>query len=140
MFSIFRGTLATKYISLNDESCLVRAALINSNPNELQHYTFMVRLYRCNESLNTLNDGRICVPNKTEDITLNVFDMITRTDESNIFHVIVNVNLIVQNVIQIKVGIKISVNVSVENPLKHHVCEKDYVWNPSICVVRLINV
>ena len=32
---------------------------------------------------NTLNDlsNRVCVPNKTEDLNLNVFNMITRTNE-----------------------------------------------------------
>ena len=49
--------------------------------------TFMVNLDRCNGSCNFLDDpsGRICVPNKADDINLNVFNMITRTNESKTF-------------------------------------------------------
>ena len=42
----------------------------------------------------------------------------------------VNVDLMGKNVIQINGGITINVDVSVK---KHHVCEKDYIWNPSTC-------
>ena len=48
----------------------------------------------------------------------------------NVFHAIVNANMIVQNVIQIKNGIMKHVNVSV----KLFKCKKDYNWNPSTCV------
>ena len=43
----------------------------------------------------------------------------------------VNINLMEQYVIQISVGTIINVNVSVK---KHHVCEKDYVWNHSAII------
>ena len=36
----------------------------------------------------------------------------------------VNVNLMVENVIQIKSGCECK---------KHHICEKDYIWNPGTC-------
>ena len=42
----------------------------------------------------------------------------------------VNVDLMGKNVIQINGGTTINVDVSVR---KHHVCEKDYIWNPSTC-------
>ena len=35
-----------------------------------------------------------------------------------------------ENVIQIKNGVMININVSVK---KHHICEKDYIWNPVTC-------
>ena len=42
----------------------------------------MVSLDRCNKICNALEDpsGRICVPNKTEDVNLNVFNKIARID------------------------------------------------------------
>ena len=43
----------------------------------------------------------------------------------------VNVNLMEQNVSQINDGISINVNVSVT---KIHICDKEYVWNPSTCI------
>ena len=44
----------------------------------------MVSLESCNESCNTIDDlsSRISVPNKTEGLNLNVFNMIKRINES----------------------------------------------------------
>ena len=44
----------------------------------------MVDLDRCVGSCNTLNDlsNKVCVPNKTEDLNLSVFSMITGIKES----------------------------------------------------------
>ena len=44
----------------------------------------MVNLERCNGSCITLDDPscKTCIPNKTEDDNLNVFNMITRKNES----------------------------------------------------------
>ena len=52
---------------------------------------------------------KICVPSKTKDVSVKVFDMITRICEAK------NANSIVQHVIQIKNGIMINVNVSVKS-------------------------
>ena len=65
--------------------------------------------------------SRICVLNKSEDVNLNVYNMITRINESKTLtkHVFVNVivivdvNLMVENVISIKSTIKICVDVGV---------------------------
>ena len=48
------------------------------------HYPFMVSLNRCNRSCNNFNDLsiRICVLNQTEDLNLNIFNMITGINES----------------------------------------------------------
>ena len=69
---------------LNNEPCLARPILIGSNPYELHYYPFMISLDGCNGNCNTLDDPsvRICVSNKTKDLSLNIFDMITRINES----------------------------------------------------------
>ena len=78
----------------------------------------MVSLDKFNESCNTLDDlsSKIYIPNKAEDLNLNVFNLITRMNESkiltNIFHAIVNVNLKVQNEMQIENGIRNCVDVN----------------------------
>ena len=64
--------------------------LINLHPNEysqeFHYYPFAVKLGRCVESWNTLNGlyNKVCVPNKTEDLNLNVFNMIKGINESKI--------------------------------------------------------
>ena len=80
----FSRLLATKCVSLNDESCLVGPIRMNLILNELHYYPFMVSSNRCNGNCDTLDDpsGRIWIPNKTGDVNLNVFDMITRINKS----------------------------------------------------------
>ena len=67
---------------------MTRPTLIDLNPDECNqgwcYYPFLVNLDKCNASCNTLDDtsGRILVPNKTENVNLRVFNMITRINES----------------------------------------------------------
>ena len=51
---------------------------------EFHYYPFAIKLDRCVGSCNTLIDlsDKVCVPNITEDLNLNVFDMITGISES----------------------------------------------------------
>ena len=52
----------------------------------MNDYTYPVNLDRCMESCNTRNDlcNDVCVPNKTEDLNLSVFNMITGINKSKI--------------------------------------------------------
>ena len=58
-------------------------SFINLHPNkysqELHYYPFAVKLDRCVGSCNTLNDSsnKVFVPDKTEDLNLSMFNMIT---------------------------------------------------------------
>ena len=117
----FSRSIAAKCVSLNNKSCVARPTLVSLNPIEISFYPFMISLDRCNGRCNTVDDlpAKICVPNKTKyEKNVKVFNMITRINKAkklvNIFHVIVNENLIVQNVIQTKSGMVISFNVSVK--------------------------
>ena len=69
--------------------CMTQYTLINLHLDEyskkLHYYPFALKLDRCVGSYNnTLNDlsSKVCVSNKTEDLNLNVFDMITGINES----------------------------------------------------------
>ena len=75
-------------MSLSNQKCKIQPTLINLYPNEYSHeyhyYPFAVKLDRCVDSCNTPNDlsNKLCVPNKTEDLNLSVFNMITGKNES----------------------------------------------------------
>ena len=77
----------TKCVSLNNQKCMTQPTLINLHPNEysqeLHYYPFAIKLDRCVGSCNTLNDlsNKVCIPNKTEDLNLSVFNMINRINE-----------------------------------------------------------
>ena len=72
---------------LNNQACMARPTLINLNANKrnqrLRYYPFVVSLNRCDGSCNTFDDLsiRISVPNKTEDVNLNVFNMVAAINE-----------------------------------------------------------
>ena len=68
----FSSSLATKYVSLNDEPCMIRLTLIDLNPIDLEYYLFMISLDKCSGSCNVLSP-KICVPKKTKDINVEVF-------------------------------------------------------------------
>ena len=73
----------TKSVSLSNQKCTTQPTRINLHPSEytqgLRYYPFAVNLDICVGSCNTLNDlsNKVCVPSKTEDLNLNVFNMIT---------------------------------------------------------------
>ena len=46
----------TKYISLNSEPCLAITTVTEINPNEIDHFPFMVSLHRCNGNCNNFDD------------------------------------------------------------------------------------
>ena len=73
----------TKCVSLTNQKFMIQPTLINLHPNEHIHqfhyYPFWVKLYRCVGTCNTLNDlsNKVCVPNKTEDLNVSMYNMIT---------------------------------------------------------------
>ena len=82
---VIRVLLAPKCISLNNELCLGRPIfIIDLNPNKFHLYPFMVSLDRCNGVCKILDDpsDRISVSNKLGDANVNVFNMVTRINES----------------------------------------------------------
>ena len=50
----------------------------------MRYYQFRVSLDKCNEAFNTLDDStsKICVVNKIKDININIFNVLTRINES----------------------------------------------------------
>ena len=56
----------------------------NEYSQEFHYYPFAVKLDRCAGGCNTLNDlsNKVCVPNKTEDLNISIFNMITEINDS----------------------------------------------------------
>ena len=84
--SIFNASSYTKEIKLSNQKHQNQPTL-NLHPNEynqeLHYYPFAFKLDKCAGSFNTLNDlsNRVCVPNKIEDLSTHVFNMITGKDK-----------------------------------------------------------
>ena len=132
----FTGSLTTKFISLHDEPRLARLAFIDLNPNEHHYYLFIVSLERCNKNYNSLDNpfGRICVPNKTANVNLKLFNIITEINKSKTLtkHILCNCRCSFDSR-------KLNSNQKRDNdkcqceskkPVKRYVCKEDYAWNP----------
>ena len=75
-------------MSLTNQKCTTQPTIINLHPNEyfqgLHYYPFAVNLGRCVGSYNTvINDlsNKVCASNKTEDLNLSMFKMMTGINE-----------------------------------------------------------
>ena len=85
---LVNGSNHTMCVSLSNQNCMIQPILINLHPNEynlgFQYCSFAVKLDRCAGSCNTINDlsNKACVLNKSEELNLSVFSMITRINES----------------------------------------------------------
>ena len=77
----YQVLVATKYISLNDESCMIRHILIDVNLVELKYYLSMISLDKATGSSNVLS-SKICVPKETKDIIVKAFNIITNKKEA----------------------------------------------------------
>ena len=77
----------TECVYLSHQRCEIQPSFIYLYPNEysqeFHYYPFTVKFDKCVGSCNTLNDlsNKVCVPIKTEDLNLNVFNMITGINE-----------------------------------------------------------
>ena len=96
----------------------------------------MVKLDRCVGICNTLNNlsNKICVSNKTGDLNIHVFNTITGNNESKVL----------AKDISCECNCKFDERKCNSNQMwnnnkcrykckKHHVCEKEFIWNPVTC-------
>ena len=78
----------TKFTSLSNQKCLIQPTFTNLHPNEYiqewSYYQFQVNVDRCGGSCNTLDNlsSRVCVSNKTKDLNLHAFNLITGINQS----------------------------------------------------------
>ena len=148
--SIVNASNHTKCVSLSNQKCMIQPTLINLHLNEysqeFHYYPFAVKLDGCFWSCNILDDlsHKVCVPNKTGDLNLIVFNIITGIKESETLtkHISYKYKCIFdKNVIHINRGITINVDVNVNNVMfvkkimfgillhcKYYGWFSDYVW------------
>ena len=101
----------------------------NEYMQEFHYYPFTVKLDRCIGSCN-----KVCVLNKTEDLNLSVFNMITGINESKTLtkHISCECKCKCD-------GTKCNSNQWWNNNKrrceceKYYICENDYVWNSATC-------
>ena len=136
--TIVNASNQTNCVFLSNQKWEIQSTLINLYPNEYNqelHY-YAVKLDKCVGSWNTLNDLRkkVCVPNKTEDLNIYVFNIIRGKNETNIWIKDISYKCKCKSD-----GRKFNSNQWWNSDKcrcecqKHHICEKDYIWNPATC-------
>ena len=75
----FSESLATKCLSLNNKSCMVRPGLIDLNPVELKHYPFTISLDNCNGSCD-VSSPEIFVSKDGKDINVKAFNKTNKNE------------------------------------------------------------
>ena len=111
---LVNGFNHTKCLSLRNQKCMIQLTLINLHPNEysqeFHYYLFAVELDRF------VGSCKVCIPNKTKALNLNIFNMTTGLNESKALTKHISCECMMEeNVIQINGGIMINVDVSVTN-------------------------
>ena len=91
LISIAGASNHTKFVSLCNQKYDIKPTFISLHLNECSQefhcYPLTVKLDKRVGSCNTLNDlsNKVCIPNKTEDLNLSIFNMITGINESKTF-------------------------------------------------------
>ena len=69
---------------MNNQECNIRTEIINLNTNEPMFYPYSIKINRCKDSCNTVNDpyAKICVPDQIKDTNVKVFNLMSRTNET----------------------------------------------------------
>ena len=87
LISIVNTSNHTKCVLLSNLKCMILPTLIHLHPNEFcqefHHYPSAVKLDRCVGKCNNLYDlsNKAGVPNKTEDLNLGMFNMVTEINQ-----------------------------------------------------------
>ena len=67
---------------MNYRECKVIPEIVNVNSDEPVVFPFNIKTSKCSGSCNDINDAyaKLCVPDVAENINLNVFNLISRTN------------------------------------------------------------
>ena len=123
---------------LSNQKCMIQPTHINLHPNEysqeFHYYPLPVKLDRCVGSFNTLNlSNKVCVTNKTEDLHLSMFNMITGINEWKTLTKHISCKC------KCKFDGRKCNSDQWWNNIKHqcegkkHHVKKNYVWDPATC-------
>ena len=69
---------------MNNQECKVRSEIVNINSNNPIFYPFSVKTNKCRGNCNNINDpyARICVPDVVKNLNVNVFNLMSLTNEA----------------------------------------------------------
>ena len=71
-------------VSMKNQKWKVKSEIIDININKPIFYSFSIKINKCSDNCNNINDpyARICVPDTVKDWNVKVFNLMTLTDET----------------------------------------------------------
>ena len=130
----------TKYLSLNDEPCLIRTTLIGFNPVEVKYYPSMISLDKCSGSCNVLSPKHVFRKNP-KDINFKEFNMTTGKNEAKTMLKHISFDCKCK-----RNSTTCNLNPTWNNEKCQCDCtnyrkyKKDYRYNPNTCTLRITSV
>ena len=69
---------------MNNQECEVRPKIFYINSNNPMFYPFNVKIIRCSDNCNNINDSyaKVCVPDTVKHLNVRVFNLKSRTNET----------------------------------------------------------
>ena len=69
-------TGALNCVSMNNQKCKVRSKIVDINSNNLTSYPFSIKVNKCSDNCNNINDpfANICVPDNVKAVNVRVFN------------------------------------------------------------------
>ena len=128
-------------VSMNNQECKARPKIIYVNTNEPVFYQYSIKVNKCSESCNGVNDpyAKLCVPDIIKNINVRVFNLMQRINETKhtILHktckCVCKLPASVSNSRQIYNEDKCRCECK-EDLIVREICDEEYIWNPSTCV------
>ena len=78
------NSIPLKRVSMKNQECKIRPEIININSNEFTFYPYSVKVNKCSDSCNNINDpySELCVPDAVKNINVKVFNLMSGTNET----------------------------------------------------------
>ena len=71
-------------VSMNNQECKIRPEIISLNTNEPVFYPYSIKINKCKDSCNTINNpyAKIFVSDNIKNTNVKVFNLMSRTNET----------------------------------------------------------
>ena len=78
------NAIQLKWVSLGNQECEVRSAMISINSTEPLFYPYSIIINRCSGSYNVINNpfAKLCVADVVKDTNIKVFNLMSRTNKT----------------------------------------------------------
>ena len=124
---------------MNNQGCKIRPEIVNVNSDETAFFPFSIKTSKCSGSCNNMNDpfAKLCVPDVVKNINLQVFNLISRTNETR--HIKFHETCKYKCRLDASIGNnkqrwnEDKCRCESKELIDKGGCDKGFIWNPSSC-------